>query len=154
MVRAWRIVVARWADAAFDGEGARRYGGRWNSPGKTAIYLAGSRALAALETLVHLSPSVAARQEFMRFEVRLPQPHVNQLERDPGSFTPFVGAETQAIGDRWLNNTSGLALCVPSSVIPEEHNYILNPRHPKFAQIEIGPPEPFAFDPRLIESSR
>lgn len=152
MLRGWRIVAARWADAAFDGEGARRYGGRWNSPGHAAVYLAGSRALAALETLVHLSPGVAARQEFMRFEVSLPKSLVHQLKQDPGSLTPFVGAETQAMGDRWLKDASGLALCVPSAVIPEEHNYLLNPRHPKFAQLKIGPPEPFAFDLRLLEN--
>jgi len=151
MVRAWRIVTARWADAAFDGEGARRYGGRWNSPGRTAIYVAGSRALAALEILVHMSPGVAARQNFIRFEVGIPKSLVSQLDWDQGSFQPFVGAETQAMGDRWLDDTRGLALRVPSAVIPEEHNYLLNPRHPKYEQIEVGPPEPFAFDPRLLK---
>lgn len=151
MVLAWRIVTARWADAAFDGEGARRYGGRWNSPGRSAIYLAGSRALAALETLVHLSPGVAARQRFIRFEVRLPKSLVSQLDSDQGSFQPFVGAETQAMGDLWLDNAKGLVLRVPSAVIPEEHNYLLNPAHPKYGEIEISRGEAFAFDPRLLK---
>ena len=53
-ITAWRIVRARFADSAFDGEGARRYGGRWNSRGTRMVYTAGSQALAALEMLVHL----------------------------------------------------------------------------------------------------
>jgi RES domain-containing protein len=151
MVRAWRIVSAGWAKTAFDGEGARLYGGRWNSPGRPAIYLAGSRALAALETLVHMSPSIAARQKFIRFEVGIPKSLVNQLDKEPNTFQPFVGADTQATGNHWLDEVRGLALRVPSAVIPEEHNYLLNPAHPRFNEIEIGQPEPFALDSRLIE---
>ncbi|HKK18574.1 MAG TPA: RES family NAD+ phosphorylase [Opitutales bacterium] len=151
MVRAWRIVAARWADAAFDGEGARRYGGRWNSPGRPAIYLAGTRALAALETLVHLSPGVAARQQFIRFEVGIPKSLVSRLDWDQGAFEPFVGAETQAAGDRWLGAARRLALRVPSAVIPEEENYLLNPAHPRFNEVEISDGQAFAFDPRLLE---
>ncbi len=150
MLRAWRIVAARWAHAAFDGEGARRYGGRWNSPGRPAIYLAGSRALAALETLVHLGPGVAAKQRFVRFEVSLPEALIADCDVEPISFKPFVEAATQSLGDRWLEQKREVALRVPSAVIPEEHNYLLNPRHPAYPQLAIGPPEPFAFDPRLI----
>ena len=149
VVPAWRIVAARWADAAFDGEGARRYGGRWNSPGRPAVYLAGSRALAALEMLVHLSPGVAAKQSFVRFEVSLPKALVSEPEWEIDGFEPYVGRETQLLGDHWLEETRSLALRVPSAVIPEEHNYLINPRHPDFAQLDIGPPERFALDPRL-----
>lgn len=151
MIRSWRIVSARSAKSAFDGEGARLYGGRWNFPGKPAIYVAGSRALAALETLVHMSPGIAARQKFIRFEVRIPKSLVNQLDKAPSTYPPFVGAETQATGTGWLDTANGLALRVPSAVIPEEHNYLLNPAHPQFNEIKIGKPEPFAFDSRLIE---
>jgi RES domain-containing protein len=151
MIRAWRIVTARWADSAFDGEGARLHGGRWNSPGRPAVYLAGSRALAALETLVHMSPRIAARQKFVRFEVRLPKSMVSPLDWNKGRFEPFVGAETQAAGDRWLDDAGGLALAVPSAVIPEEENYLLNPAHPRFNEVEISGGEAFAFDPRLLD---
>ncbi len=150
MIRAWRIVTARWADTAFDGEGARRYGGRWNSPGKAAIYLAGSRALAALETLVHMSPGLAARQQFVRFEVGIPRALLKQLDSDRSHFQPFVETETQLIGDGWLDGANNPALAVPSAVIPEERNYLLNPAHPRFNEIEIGTGEAFAFDPRLL----
>lgn len=58
MIRSWRLVQADYAAHAFDGEGARLYGGRWNSPGQCAVYTAGSLALAALEVLVHLKSRV------------------------------------------------------------------------------------------------
>ena len=152
MVRAWRIVAARWADAAFDGEGARHYGGRWNSPGRPAVYLAGSRALAALEMLVHLSPGVAAKQTFIRFEVSFPKSLICEPDWEIDGFEPYVERETQLLGDHWLEETRNPVLRVPSAVIPEEHNYVINPRHPKFAQLDIGPPEIFAFDPRLLKT--
>ena len=56
--RAWRIVKAKHAATAFDGEGARLFGGRWNSPGTRMIYTSATLSLAALESLVHLSPPV------------------------------------------------------------------------------------------------
>ena len=152
MVLAWRIVAERWAAAAFDGEGARRYGGRWNSPGRPAIYLAGSRALAALETLVHMSPAVAAQQQFIRFEVRIPKALVRAISLEEQECSPHISPDTQNAGDRWLAEGKGLAVAVPSAVIPEEPNYLLNPAHSRFSQIMIGKPEPFAFDPRLIKT--
>jgi len=154
MIRAWRIVSSLRAQSAFDGEGARRFGGRWNSPGTPAVYLAGSRALAALEMLVHLNER-AARQTFVRFEVRIPGTALETDDAPPplaALNSPVVSAVTQARGDRWLNAGKRPALAIASAVIPEEPNYLLNPRHPKFKDIEIGEAETFAFDPRLLES--
>jgi len=71
MMTAWRIVPEQWAATAFDGEGARLHGGRWNSPGKPAVYLADTRALAALEVLVHLNPAMAALR-YQMIEVSFP----------------------------------------------------------------------------------
>lgn len=150
MIHGWRIVATRWAETAFDGEGARRYGGRWNTPGRPAVYLASSRSLAALETLVHMSPAVAARQSFVRFEVSFPKGLIDVVKWHTVPFSPFIGPETQAVGDQWLSEGKSLALEVPSAVIPEERNYLLNPAHIKFSQVTIGEAEPFAFDPRLI----
>ena len=63
MTHSWRLVHARYVVHAFDGEGARLYGGRWNSPGRPAVYTSGSLALAALEVLVHLK----SRQELNNY---------------------------------------------------------------------------------------
>jgi RES domain-containing protein len=124
MIQAWRIVSERWAARAFDGEGARRYGGRWNSPGRATIYLAGSRALAALETLVHMSPRVAAQQTFIRFKVSISTKLISQVDSSELTFSTFVSPDSQEMGDQWLEHGTGPALSVPSAVIPEETNYL------------------------------
>lgn len=148
---AWRIVTRQWADNGFDGEGARLYGGRWNSPGRAVVYLADSRALVALETLVH-HPSIPDIG-YVRFPVQFKSSLVERipLERVREELDSLVVApQTQAVGDDWLEQSSKPVLEVPSAIIPEEKNYLLNPKHPKFGQIEIGALESFAFDPRLV----
>jgi RES domain-containing protein len=150
---AWRIVPAQWAGNAFDGEGARLYGGRWNSPGRAAVYLADSRALAALEALVYHAS--APRIRYVRYAVRFERNLVEQVDQESvGEFLDslLVAPETQAVGDDWLKQASKPVLEVPSAIISEERNYLLNPAHPEFDQIAIGHGEDFAFDPRLIQS--
>jgi RES domain-containing protein len=149
----WRLVKARYAATAFDGEGARLYGGRWNSPGVRVVYGSGSAALAALEVLVHLNASqllpayalVSADVPDALVEV-LPAAALPQNWRD--SPPP---AETAAIGDAWVAGAGAAALAVPSAVIEAERNYLLNPAHPGFARVAIAAPERFAFDPRLAK---
>ena len=154
MPEAWRIVPAARASNAFNGEGARLYGGRWNRPGHRAVYLGGSRALAALELLVHINPT-HQRLLYLRFTVRIPSGLVERLDEtalpdDFGHGGP-IDPRTQAIGDDWLRGATKPVLRVPSAIIPEEPNYLLNPSHPDFPQIAITEPERFAFDPRLID---
>lgn len=133
----WRLVHARYVAHVFDGEGARLYGGRWNSPGRPAAYTAGSLALAALEVLVHIQSRKAltnylkVRLEFeeslvLTVTVSFLPPHWRQGHASP---------ETRAVGDRWLDAGTTPILGVPSVVIPEEWNYVLNPRHPQFDAI-------------------
>lgn len=151
MLETWRIVTRKWAEAAFDGEGARLYGGRWNSPGSTVVYLADSRALASLESLVH-HPAIPDL-DYVRFPVRFKAAlaeSISAVELEKFIRSPVVAPETQAVGDNWLKQSNKPVLKVPSAIIPEEYNYLLNPAHPKFNQIEIGAAEPFAFDPRLL----
>ena len=152
MITAWRIVPQQWVDTAFDGEGARLHGGRWNSPGKPAVYLADSRALAALEVLVHLNPAMATLR-YQMIEVSFPASLVQQIDIDPlteALTSPCVLPATQHAGDTWLTDAQAPVLQVYSSIISEEPNYVLNPRHPKFDRLTIGEAKPFAFDPRLL----
>lgn len=152
MITAWRIVPLSWADTAFDGEGARLYGGRWNSPGQAAVYLADSRALAALEVLVHLNPAMTALK-YQMIEVSFPKTLVQMIDIEPlgaALTSPSVHPATQHAGDAWLTEASTPVLQVTSSIITEEPNYVLNPKHPKFDHITIGASKPFAFDPRLL----
>lgn len=152
MITAWRIVQTQSAERAFDGEGARLYGGRWNGVGRPAVYLADTRALAALETLVQAEGSLR-HARYVRFEVSFPSQLLDVADlTDAGNSLDslMVSPHTQAIGDRWLSDGNRPVLQIRSAIIPEEPNYLLNPRHPKFDRIKIGKAEPFAFDPRLI----
>jgi RES domain-containing protein len=152
MIRAWRIVREARAAEAFNGEGARQYGGRWNSPGVAAVYTSEHQSLAALEMLVHLQPRGSLR--FVVFPVEFAE---ELVERLPDSALPPYwraeppGAATMKIGDAWARSARTVALAVPSVVVPQETNYLLNPLHSAFSQIRVGKPLDFSFDPRLIE---
>jgi RES domain-containing protein len=151
---AWRIVKAKLADRAFDGEGARRFGGRWNSPGTRVVYASETRALAVLETLVHL-----ARPELLDaytlIPARVPDDLVETLDpsRLPRSWRTYPPPlDLQWLGDEWAATQRTVALRIPSAVIGREHNYLLNPVHPAFTSVTIDEPETFALDPRLKRS--
>lgn len=151
MPEAWRIVRERHAATAFTGEGAARGGGRWNSRGVAVVYASGTRSLAALENLVHLNPPVLFNFVAFRitFEDRLVQRlALEALPVDWRAEPP--GPSTKRLGDAWVRAQRSAVLCIPSAIIPAESNYLLNPAHPDFKLIEVGQPEPFSFDPRLL----
>lgn len=147
---AWRLVKSVHAATAFSGEGAARTGGRWNSRGQHVVYASETRALALLETLVHLDFPVAFHYVFIRIE--FPDALLSRLEAKalPGDWLadPPSGS-TRKIGDAWLRENRSAVLAVPSAVVPGETNFLLNPHHPDFAQIRLATPEPFSLDPRL-----
>jgi RES domain-containing protein len=147
----WRIVHRRFAKIAFAGEGARLFGGRWNSPGRPVIYAAQSQALAALEILVHLDSEKLLRH-YLAIPVTVP-PHVIErfsLSSLPKNWRAYPAPRsTRAIGDAWLARAASLVLQVPSVVIPSEFNFLLNPAHPRFPKLRLGKSVPFLFDPRL-----
>lgn len=150
-ITAWRIVKSRLAANAFDGEGARRLGGRWNSKGTPMVYTAGSQALAVLELLVHLDDHDLLKHyrlipvTFAEAMVKVLDPRVlpSNWKRRP---TP---SSVRAIGDAWVAAAESAVLRVPSVVVPAESNYLLNPHHADFARLAIGKPQPFRFDRRL-----
>jgi RES domain-containing protein len=152
LIRAWRIVNARNAATAFSGDGSRRSGGRWNSRGYRAVYLADSLALATLEVMVH-GVSYATLQNYVCIVASIPKKIIQEidLKRLPGNWRDDLPpAEVRAQGDRWLKEQNSAALKVPSAVIPVEFNYVLNPRHKDFGKIEIAEPLSLAFDKRLF----
>ena len=145
----WRLTKADYAASAFDGEGARLYGGRWNSPGRRVVYAAGSLALAALEILVHIRRR-GELQGYVKFRLEFADELMSTVDALPADWRQGRAPDsTRAVGDRWLAAGETPILRVPSVVIPEEWNYLLNPQHPRFCEVEIGPPTPFTFDPRL-----
>jgi RES domain-containing protein len=150
-VTAWRIVKQKHARAAFTGEGARLFGGRWNSPGTAAIYTAQSQSLAALEMLIHLE-SADLLPNYVLFEVEIDESLVTQIQLSQLPKNWRVDpppAKVRAIGDAWVAGGTSAVLRIPSAVVPGEHNFLLNPRHEDFPQLRIGKPLPFRFDPRL-----
>ncbi|MCC7350941.1 MAG: RES domain-containing protein [Phycisphaerales bacterium] len=143
--------MARHVDTAFDGEGARRFGGRWNSPGTAMVYTAGSQALAVLELLVHLEDSDVLRH-FRLIPVALDETMIKNVDHKtlPSNWkrrpTP---ATVRAIGDAWAASLESVAMRVPSVIVPDEYNILLNPLHGDFARLSIGKPRSYRFDPRL-----
>jgi len=152
LIEAWRITQRRFAAEAFTGEGARQFGGRWNRPGVSAVYLAQSRSLAILEVLVHLRRAepifdfvlIPAAFEEELVEALGDESLPKNWDREPPSI------DTQILGDAWTVDGDRPVLSVPSAVVPEERNYILNPAHGLFSRIKIGLPVDCKMDKRLV----
>ena len=149
MIEAWRIDRNIYRATAFTGEGARVYGGRWNSQGVSVVYTAEHRSLAMLEILVHLRRPRDYELYSVKFDESLVQELAGRNLPRNWDVEPPTG-DTQEIGDNWVMSASSAVLSVPSAVVPEERNYILNPRHPDFKHIKIDGPFPCYFDPRLL----
>ena len=135
--------------AAFSGEGARLYGGRWNSRGVPVAYAAGSRSLALLEVLVHLGVPRLLRQ-YLLIPVTFARDDVETLGDLPEDWRAHPAPRsTQQAGDAWARNAISPLLQVPSVILPTEPNYLVNPHHPDFSALEIGVPEVLDVDERL-----
>jgi RES domain-containing protein len=150
-ITAWRIVKAAFATRAFDGEGARRFGGRWNSRGTAMVYTAGSQALAVLEMLVHLDASELLKHYRLipaTFDETLVEV-LNSKTLPPTWRRRPSPAAVRALGDRWVASAGSLVLRVPSAIVPDESNYLINIRHADFRKLLIGKPQAFRLDSRL-----
>lgn len=145
--RVYRVCRARYA--RLDGEGARRVGGRWNSPGRRVVYMAETVALAVLENLVHMS-----REDFPAGYVcvaaTLPDDIAILTEHELRVASKLRDLSAQDLGDWWFDSNESAVLKVASVVVPSEHNYLLNPLHPDFGRIVPDPPALFHFDSRLF----
>jgi RES domain-containing protein len=150
----WRLCRALHAAAAFSGDGARRFGGRWNSRGVPMVYCSSSLALAAIELFVHLDPTQAP-DDLVSIVATLPEGEPARTvapEELPATWwtDPLT---TRELGDAWIHSGSSLALQVPSVPIRSEWNVLVNPLHPRVAELRIEPPQPFLFDARMFERS-
>lgn len=156
-MRLWRLTRPNYAPG-LDGLGARKEGGRWNSPGKAAVYCGGSLALCVLEVFVHLPPPMRSRDKLPRLiAVELEVPDDLLMSRVDWSQIADPEPEAQAyrnIGDEWLTEGRTLVLSVPSLVVPQERNAVLNPEHPEMAKVQILSQQPFIFDGRMATTPR
>lgn len=147
----YRICRATYA-GDLSGQGAKLYGGRWNSIGKPMVYLASSRSLAMLEVLVHLQPMMVPHD----FTITTFDAPDHAAVINPGSlpegWDDFPEPDClKTIGNDFLSNQQHLFLKVPSAIVKQEFNYLLNPLHAEVSQIKIVETIPFAFDIRLIK---
>jgi RES domain-containing protein len=128
-----------------DGEGARQSGGRWNSPGTAVIYTSSTRALAALEYLVHIDVDEVP-DDLVLISVEVPDTLpvntvADDMRRRDGD---------RSAGDAWARGRKTIALGVPSRLIPEEWNYLINPRHIAAGEVRVVHVRDFVFDERLM----
>jgi RES domain-containing protein len=151
-MRIWRICRARYSAEAFSGYGARRFGGRWNTPGIPMVYSSSSLALAAIELFVYLEPNQQP-DDLVSIAALLPEGEPalrlepNKLPR--GWWTDDV-EPLRDLGDQWIRDAASLAIEVPSAALRIEWNVLVNPLHPKIADLKIEPPQPFHFDARMF----
>jgi len=144
------LIVYRLTKAAFialDGEGARLYGGRLNSAGRPMIYAAASPSLAVLEVLVHLDlPAELMPDDYRLLAIEVPaDSEIESLEEVPDDDDACRSAV-----DNFLIRGAALALFVPSVVVPQERNTLINTRHPTMGLVRLVSDQPYRFDRRLL----
>jgi RES domain-containing protein len=149
---AWRIVRAARVKSAFTGEGARVYGGRWNSRGTAVVYVSEHESLAALELFVHLTP-LSPNANYLSFRLEWDDKITEYFplkNLPPHWNTEPPTLQTMQVGDEWVRAGKSVALAVPSVLSTSETNFLLNPKHPDFKRIKIGHPVEYRFDSRLL----
>ncbi len=148
----WRICRRGYANQAASGDGARLYGGRWNSQGVRVVYASTSLALAAVETFINLEPNLRPA-DLVSIEGEIPETlDIGKLDPRtlPAQWNEARDESLRRFGDEWIRGGSTAALLVPSAAIRGEWNVLLSPAHSDFSRIELRDPEPFEFDARMF----
>lgn len=155
MNRVYRVLRRAYARAAFDGEGAYRYGGRWSSPGTRLGYASQHQSLAMLEYFVHLDKDdppddlvlavAEVPADVSRKRITLARlPALRRQAAAPPGLVRF--------GDEFVRRGNDCVLIVPSVLAPSECNWLINPAHPHFRRIKVLKTEPLHYDPRMFRS--
>jgi RES domain-containing protein len=146
----YRITNIKYADD-LSGNGANFFGGRWNSIGRPMLYLASSRSLAVLESLAHIV-ATNAPTDYVLLTIDAPDDHIAiSAGALPGKWNEYPESNiTKQIGNAFLQKNEYLFLKVPSALVPEESNYLMNPLHPKVVKVKVINQAPYRFDERLL----
>lgn len=152
-MRLWRISRKAFAKQPLSGEGGRYASGRWHSAPRLVVYASESLALASLEVLVHVDPDLAPR-DLVAIEIDVP-PLVAVARLTPADLPRSwrrcpAPRSLQQQGNAWLDGQRGAVLGVPSALVPNEYNYLVNPLHADARHLRVVAKVPFAFDPRLL----
>ena len=125
---------------------------RWNSASHDMIYTAGSVSLSCLENIVHRSgEGLSGLFKILHIEIpgKLTHEEIRPAHLQE-NWTAYTNVHiTRIIGDNWLKSMASVVLCVPSAIIPQESNYLINPAHKDFKIIRIVKTEDFSFDNRI-----
>lgn len=150
-MEAWR--VCRAAYQALDGEGARLYGGRWNSEGVAVVYASSTLSLAALEYLIHVDVEDVP-DDLVAMRLAVPDDAAGRsvavADLPADWYRIPEHAACVALGDAWITANEALLVRVPSAVVPEETNVLINPAHGRAAEVAVVTARAFAYDPRLL----
>ncbi|TAN13623.1 MAG: RES domain-containing protein [Chitinophagaceae bacterium] len=148
----FRIAKSKFIDD-LSGAGSRLHGGRWNKKGTAVVYTSCYRSLAALELIVHV-PQKNLTNDYQLAIIDIPEGinmKIIYAESLPEHWrTVSINPHLQSIGDRWLAEGIYCILQVPSVVIPQEWNYVINPAHPEAKEIRIVKTEDLILDERFV----
>lgn len=136
-MRVYRISKCNYIDD-LSGTGAARFPGRWHNKDTYILYTAASPSLALLESVVHITTVI--KLDLCIICLEIPEDHIMELQPEQlpeGWFVNPPPDPLRNIGDRFVKQKKFLALKVPSAVMQEEHNYLLNPAHPAFKNIKV-----------------
>ena len=151
----YRIAQEKYADD-LSGNGAWLYGGRWNSEGFYAVYAASSRSLALLEVLAHTPSKMLREKEYflitLSIHLNAPPLKIEQSQLQTGWDAPDIRLFTQKSGDQFLTDQNNLLLSVPSVIMPEENNFLINPNHTDMKKVKISFKRRISFDNRISEN--
>ncbi|MCS5692248.1 SUMF1/EgtB/PvdO family nonheme iron enzyme [Cyanobium sp. FGCU-6] len=167
-ITVWRIASSglTWKANDLSGKGSARHPGRWNSLDRPILYSSSSIALACLETVVHLAGDDPLPFQRQLVRITIPRQHWERRrmfaleERSDWHLPPTLEAAaawlsaTRAWGDAWLQGLESLIAEVPSVIVPEESNLLLNPRHPAHRQVVAEIVRPWVYDARLLPAAR
>jgi RES domain-containing protein len=147
----WRLTPTAFA-RKLDGDGNRRHGARWNSPGRGVVYTSVNLSLCVLETLAHLPPDLrSSLPPLAAVILELPERATETISREEMErHRAELPQWCRTKGDLWLSAAQALSLSAPSVIVPQERNVILNPAHPDMALVSILSIEELHFDGRLI----
>ncbi|QYF92583.1 RES family NAD+ phosphorylase [Massilia sp. PAMC28688] len=152
-MRFWRIAQRKYAlDRAC--LGTSMYGGRWNPIGMPALYCGSTIAISSLEKFVHIASGALPPQVLVAIDVpddcALFEPDISALPMGWDAMPTSTSA--QAFGGQWLSGLTHVGMRVPSAIVNEETNIVLNPQHPEFARVSLTEIRPFTFDPRMYKT--
>lgn len=147
----YRLTKGRYKNE-LSGKGAEKFGGRWNHIGVKLIYTVESRALCLAEIAVHIPLGVIPSNYFLQ-TIQFPSGEALRIDKSrlPKAWKRFPHIpQTKTIGDEFVAKNHFLVLTVPSAIVPDEMNFLINPEHPAFGKVEIVKIEVFKFDKRLF----